>query len=359
MRPPPIRQIRVPAAALGLLFAPPAFATDLQATINDLDAASVQTRIEAQTRLANDSGVSLKQIEAFLKAGHLSAEQRERLLAAAYAHFVNEPRGAMGIRPSNTFEQRGAALDVAQPQFPAAAVLRTGDRITAADGLPIDTFEALRAVILSHDPGDEVPVTLVRASATLNVSVKLGSFGDLKDPNRTSGGRPDSASLAQAWAVRARPYREAGDGAPIPCSVPVTAWTQASFDETEPSPVRVADGDISHTSVIAGGEARGGTQPASVLQGSGGRVINQINLIPQPQGADAARVQLDLKLQVLQAQHQALANQISQLRQKLLDPRTPESMRSGINGQIELKTRELHAHDLEIQQIGNQLFNHK
>lgn len=56
-----------------------------------------------------------------------------------------------------------------------AAGLAQGDLITAVDGSAIKNMEALRAIIGSHSPGDEITVTFVRNGRSTTTRVTLGS----------------------------------------------------------------------------------------------------------------------------------------------------------------------------------------
>jgi S1-C subfamily serine protease len=53
--------------------------------------------------------------------------------------------------------------------------IAVGDVLKRIDGEPITSFEALTLVVSSHDPGDAVPVELVREGKTLSVKPVLGS----------------------------------------------------------------------------------------------------------------------------------------------------------------------------------------
>jgi 2-alkenal reductase len=56
-----------------------------------------------------------------------------------------------------------------------AAGLRDGDVITAVDGEPVDRERSLDLHLLDHGPGDEVVLTVVRGSETLELRVTLGT----------------------------------------------------------------------------------------------------------------------------------------------------------------------------------------
>ena len=50
-----------------------------------------------------------------------------------------------------------------------------GDSITALDGKPIRSAQALADAVASKHPGDRVSLTVVRRSVTRTVSITLGS----------------------------------------------------------------------------------------------------------------------------------------------------------------------------------------
>ena len=58
----------------------------------------------------------------------------------------------------------------------AAAGIRPGDIITHVDDEEIASMEALIAVLLGREPGDEVQVRFVREGNRHSVTVVLGSF---------------------------------------------------------------------------------------------------------------------------------------------------------------------------------------
>jgi S1-C subfamily serine protease len=78
--------------------------------------------------------------------------------------------------------QRGSAADKAGIEEGKTSVIvggesyqLGGDIITAVDGKPVTTEAQLSAVISTKQPGDRLPVTLVRSGKTKKVTVTLGS----------------------------------------------------------------------------------------------------------------------------------------------------------------------------------------
>ena len=72
---------------------------------------------------------------------------------------------------------RPTALRIASvaPDGPAVDVLRAGDEVVAAGGVPVETGEQLRKVVGDNPPGTVLPIEIVRAGARQTVSVTLGT----------------------------------------------------------------------------------------------------------------------------------------------------------------------------------------
>jgi PDZ domain-containing protein len=64
-------------------------------------------------------------------------------------------------------------LDV-QCDGPSQDHLRPGDRITAVDGTPVDTAEAVGPLVKAHAPGDRLRLSVERDGKALDVTVRLG-----------------------------------------------------------------------------------------------------------------------------------------------------------------------------------------
>ena len=80
------------------------------------------------------------------------------------------------------FEQdsSGAALivQVIEDGPAAAADLRVGDIVIEIDGEPLRGEDALADMIMEHEPGDMVDLTIMRRGRTRTVSVELGRHPD-------------------------------------------------------------------------------------------------------------------------------------------------------------------------------------
>ena len=72
--------------------------------------------------------------------------------------------------------QRGALIaDVSADGAADKAVLKKGDLVTKVDDRVVDNADALKAAVFSHQPGDKVTITYIRAEETRTASVTLGS----------------------------------------------------------------------------------------------------------------------------------------------------------------------------------------
>ncbi|MDX2132354.1 MAG: PDZ domain-containing protein [Planctomycetota bacterium] len=161
-----------------------------------LDADDLSTRDTAARDIIVEADLPL--IERALARADLSPEQRTRLDALAFSRFRMEPRGAMGVSFSGFSSPQGVELSATVAGFDAARELRAGDIIRAMDGLPVRVTNDARAIILSHDPGDEVTVEIARQGEVRAVTLRLGRFVDLQN-----AASPDDDTLAAAWAIRA------------------------------------------------------------------------------------------------------------------------------------------------------------
>jgi len=80
----------------------------------------------------------------------------------------------LGVQLSNA--TGGAGVNQAASGGPAAdAGLKSGDVITAIDGKPVGTSDALVAAVDAHKPGDQVTLTVRRSGNQSQIKVKLGT----------------------------------------------------------------------------------------------------------------------------------------------------------------------------------------
>ncbi|MFA6045257.1 MAG: PDZ domain-containing protein [Phycisphaerales bacterium] len=114
--------------------------------------------------------------------GELSAEQRERLMQVGTRLFSELPHGAMGVQFSRVDRGEGVEISAVVTGFDAENTLKPGDAVLEIDGRRLSAQSDMRAVIISHDPGDRLSMTLMRRGERVVVSLKLGDFANLRAP---------------------------------------------------------------------------------------------------------------------------------------------------------------------------------
>lgn len=225
---------------------------ETEARIARLDDLSWAVRDKAMQELMDDPGLPPLRVEHELKTRTLSPEARQRLLQVARRWFVNLPRPAMGVGFDLRLRQR-VAIDRAYTPFDAAAKLEPGDIIIEADGIPLrgpNAQAAMQAIIVSHDPGDSVPVVVRRGKQRVPLSITLGYFRDL--PNNQGGMIPEER-VQRAWKVRAARLLPA-----VSEPVSVTLPADASWSTGDPDLQRQAQFINRHAQEQAPAVAGGG-----------------------------------------------------------------------------------------------------
>ncbi len=102
--------------------------------------------------------------------------QHERQLLPAPFPF---PQPLPGIRREFVILASGAQVTWVEEGSPAdEAGTKVGDIITAVDGLEIDEDHPLRDLILEHEPGEKITLTLSRWGESREVQVTLGESTD-------------------------------------------------------------------------------------------------------------------------------------------------------------------------------------
>jgi hypothetical protein len=225
----------------------------VQALVADLASPEASRRIEATARLVEQREFRLRDIEKLLESRDLHPEQRQRLLNIAMARFYSEPRAGLGFETDGQAQERGVGVRNVVAGFPAAGVLQAGDRIMAVNGVQLPNFAAIRPIIVSHDPGDVLALSVIRGGETLNLRVPLGSFNQLRNSML------DQSVLASAWELRSRRLRGQPAG-PIASGLGLTDWVA---DDPE-SIIRILEvgprgrmTEEGEAGVVIGGEPRG------------------------------------------------------------------------------------------------------
>jgi hypothetical protein len=158
-------------------------------------------------------GLTLKQLEGVLKRDDLSPEQRERVAQIAFARFRETPRAAMGVGfAAVTPGAEGMPIATVHAPFDSVRVLRPGDILQSVAGVSTSAPAGARPSIISFDPGDLVPIQVLRDGQPLTLSIRLGSFDDLRASTRIEASEHRAAWLIRLAridqaAVRATPAR--------------------------------------------------------------------------------------------------------------------------------------------------------
>ena len=98
----------------------------------------------------------------------------QELLAAINGAIANEPTPWLGLKVNSD----DLAVSEITPGGPAeAAGVQVGDVITAVDGVPVTTLDAISAGVHSHHPGETATLSVIRGDATdpVDVPVVLGA----------------------------------------------------------------------------------------------------------------------------------------------------------------------------------------
>lgn len=282
----------------------PARAEDLAALVRELDESDLWRRMEATQRL-REGPFTLRDLERVLRNGALSPEQRARLVGVARHRFFSEPRAAMGIQFGG-LDAQATTIASLRAAFPAARVLRPGDRIIAAAGESIESRERLVVIIVAHDPGDELPVAIMRDGTTIETHVPLGEYSQLGQGPVLPG------VLLQAWVYRSRAYAWPPQNEVIDSGLAPWAWSAATVldEDAESLGADLAQqlrwiGGLARTGVMAGGEPKHG-----LAQATGPARAGRLSIVLPPGGPrdlradqaeiDALLLQRSGKLLVLQ-----------------------------------------------------------
>jgi hypothetical protein len=201
----------------------------LKDVVADLGSNDFKAREAATDELADGKMYSLAQLEGALKDPALTAEQKMRIERAGLRTFKDTPHGALGVEFTGAITI--AEIGSVKKGFPSALTLKPGDIITQIDGEPVTSrvsqdgrASSVRVLVVSHEPGDEVPVVVLRNGAPVKLTVKFGDFRDLKqDPVGLNGGGGfnavmpviDDFELQAAWKQRIKRVTGVTDPAPI------------------------------------------------------------------------------------------------------------------------------------------------
>jgi len=218
-------------------------------------------------------------------------------------------------------------------------------------GVTIDSWNTLRAVIISRDAGDEIPITVVRDGATLNLRVRLGRFENL----RNAVIEPSIRDLA--WELRSRELLDPAmkDVPPIESGLPASAWLfpgVVQFEGDDAMQLAVG-GPPPRTGVVAGGESRGGVPQLSDGFADGRRLMPRdgrgrpvaIN------GPEAAQLRIQSEIQRVQILRNQAVIQLQQTIFRLADPTLDEQRRQAIQTRATELENEIRQLDADLQKL--------
>jgi hypothetical protein len=343
--------------ALGFLAVPataadgpqPDESTAISTLLAELDASDLQTRLAATRAILDRADLSLEDIERLIQTSRLSPEQHRRLVSVAWRRFKAQPKAAMGVRTDFVVQRGGVILQSATAGFHSAELLRRGDRLESADGHRLDDFNSLRLVILSREPGYEMPVVVIRDGAILNFKIRLARYEQLNAPPL------DDRTLSESFRnYRAREYYDyAGEDAVLESGIPPEVWNEASLLDADPDFITAGqslDADPENVSVVPGGQARGGVHQG-ISSISSGRGLRNLD------GHHPANRALLAEIQLFQQIRQDRAIELQTARLHLADRSLPEQRRRELRELVTRLESEIAVYDLQIRQRTAQLRN--
>jgi hypothetical protein len=192
------------------------------AYVADLASGNFAARQSASTHLSANEQFTLEMLETALKRPDLTLEARYRLFGIARQRFFRSPRAALGFKFGGQLRDR-VVVGETYENFASFKLLEIGDMIVGADGVKIEGPSGqamLQSIILSHDPGESIRLTVRRGARKMELEVPLGPFAGL--PNVGGGMLEDR--LARAWRIRAQ-SRMGGLPEPVRVEGPKAPWT--------------------------------------------------------------------------------------------------------------------------------------
>jgi len=283
--------VSVAATAFGQTPAP---SVDLRAVIRDLDAPSLEAREAATMRLMSLEGIRLTDVEPMLDDPGLTPEQAARLDRVAFMCFQRTQRGALGVSFGSQTPD-GTEISTTIAGFDASVALRARDVVRSAGGVRLHDTLTFRAVILSYEPGDAVPLEVIRDGRPMQIDVRLGRFADLQQPMV-----PDFAVMARAWELRRD--RTMKPPMVIDAGLEPGEWQplipELDARASRRGPLRVSQQPGLGTALIAGG------LPRQALQEEGWRVV------VRPEGLERGERDAFARIEALQLQRQWFVDRI-------------------------------------------------
>lgn len=256
-------------------------------TVAELNAEDLTTRELATERLGGMPGLTLDRVLETLAQDDatVSSEQRHRLERVAARMFMSAPKAGLGVSFNRQVATRGVEIGaVVQPEFfPAARILKVGDFISEVHGHPVRSEDFLRAMILSHLPGEEMDAVIIRGDERLELALPLGNYDQLGQTQRISAELARQCVRERLARVRAA----VDDNQAIGAELSKADWATAARPDDANPPSRRATGPDSGVGVSIGGSPRldpaGATAgtPLSALSEPGFDMLDPAALTPE------------------------------------------------------------------------------
>lgn len=321
----------------------------VEKNIVDLDSPDLAVREKATRELSDVRACHLSLVQGRLFDAGLSEEQRLRLHAAGYELFTGSVRAAMGVQFDST--PQGVVILRTIEGFDSRVMLRPEDVVRTIGGRPTVDQDNARALIVSHDPGDEVPIGLLRNGEPLTVTIRMGRYDLL---NNRQGVGPDERTFRQAWRARlARLARQAAAQIPAPIDAVQAPAEEEDFEfalalqRAGPRLGEPFNDGFASSTLVAGGEPRGGS--GWNLPGYAGG----------PRGAFGAPadpvVEWLRELNIVRRSILELQDVLVEVRASVEDPNTPAARRQQLLVQQQLLEVQLHEFEQQARQIQQRL----
>lgn len=304
-------------------------------------------RESASALLEMTDRVPLEAIEKALSRRDLSAEQRERLERAGLLRFAKAPRGGLGVQFGGWADGQ-VEISGTVEGFDAERLLEVGDVIVSMAGVRLINFRHAREVIVSHGPGESVVLEVLRRGRALTVTLRLGEFAALRNPQPL-----ETDLVAAAWKLRRQRLYGEGAAPVMETGVTAGAWArlareieervQARTMQFAEAMERARQGQQAEAGAALGGRGpipRGvvivtgveDDEPAGIVAGGSAR---------RP-GYEAAQVfaaagedPFDQQGRAIESEIAALQQQLRVYRQRMRDPQLQPQVRTQMSRQVE------------------------
>lgn len=319
----------------------------LSQLVSLLDDPSWIVREQSMQMIGNpNEGFELSMIAPMLERDDLSAEARHRLWIASRELFGRTTKAGLGVgfgaMRDGGVEIRTVVQEV--DQFPAAAMLVPGDLIVRADGQPLMESDDLRAMILSHDPGESMNVIIERGERVLDLDLPLGSYKFLR------GAAPISPHIAER-AIRLRWMRQGivlPESQSIGSGISVDDWVEAGYPE-EPGAFRASNARRSPRVVNAGAGRDVHVGTGMITRGRIEPWSNKDNA--EDAMVQARRIELSRELSIVNLRLKLLKGGIKEYDKQILEQPNDQSLKD----KLDTAMRELREAQKQLEDLTNEM----